>query len=267
MDSVTHKGRKSPGVLRDSLLSFCFLGMFAWRSRHGKPRWKQAVFSPLQSQGLRRFSVTPSGGTSLSLAIAIAIAKSLQSCPTLCDPIDGSPPGSPVPGILQARTLEWVAISFSNALKWKVKMKSLSRVQPSATPWTAAFQTPPSMGFSRQEYWSGVPLPSPSVLLLLTKTAVSMCTGQNGLPADRQAPSCDNTFLHLYFFFHSCLCTVSTRWHQTLTVAFGGKCVAGGRQVGLSTWEGMYLERSQVTWWWQKVSGHWLMVSQKLWVE
>ena len=90
-----------------------------------------------------------------------AFAKSLQSCPTLCDPIDGSPPGSPAPGILQGRTLEWVAISFSNAWKWKVKLKSLSRVQPSATPWTTAFQGPPSMGFSRQEYWSGVPLPSP----------------------------------------------------------------------------------------------------------
>jgi len=89
---------------------------------------------------------------------AAAAAKSLQSCPTLCDPIDGSPSGSPVPGILQARTLEWVAISFSNAWKWKVKMKSLSRVRHSATPWTAAYQAPPSMGFSRQEYWSGVPL-------------------------------------------------------------------------------------------------------------
>jgi len=87
--------------------------------------------------------------------------KSLQSCPTLCDPIDGSPPGSPVPRILQARTLEWVAISFSDAWKWKVKVKLLSHVQPSATLWTAAFQAPPSMGFSRQEYWSGVPLPSP----------------------------------------------------------------------------------------------------------
>ena len=87
-------------------------------------------------------------------------AKSLHSCPTLCDPIDGSPPGLPVPGILQARTLEWVAISFSNAWKWKVKVKSLSHVLPSATPWTAVFQAPPSMGFSRQEYWSGVPLPS-----------------------------------------------------------------------------------------------------------
>ena len=86
-----------------------------------------------------------------------AAAKSLQSCPTLCDPIDGSPPGSPVPGILQARTLEWVAISFSNAWKWKVKVKSLSHVRPSATPWTAAYQASPSMGFSRQQYWSGVP--------------------------------------------------------------------------------------------------------------
>ena len=91
----------------------------------------------------------------------LCYAKSLQSCPTLCDPIDGSPPGSPIPGIFQARTLEWVAISSSNAWKWKVKMKSLSRVQLLATPWTAAYQAPPSMGFSKQEYWSGVPLPSP----------------------------------------------------------------------------------------------------------
>ena len=92
---------------------------------------------------------------------AAAAAKSLQSCPTLYDPIDGSPPGSPVPGILQARILEWVAISFSTAWKWKVKVKSLSRVPLLATPWTAAYQAPPSMGFSRQEYWSRVPLPSP----------------------------------------------------------------------------------------------------------
>ena len=89
-----------------------------------------------------------------------AAAKLLQLCPTLCDPRDGSPPGSPVPGILQARTLEWVAISFSNAWQWKVKVKSLSRVQLLVTPWTAAYQAPPSMGFSRQEYWGGVPLPS-----------------------------------------------------------------------------------------------------------
>ena len=96
----------------------------------------------------------------LSPPPAAAAAKSLQSCPTPCDPIDGSPPGSPVLGILQARTLEWVAISFSNARKWKVKVKSLSRIWLLVTPWTAAYQVPPSMGFSRQEYWSGVPLPS-----------------------------------------------------------------------------------------------------------
>ena len=91
-------------------------------------------------------------------AAAAAAAKSLQSCLTLCDPIDSSLPGSPVPGILQARTLEWVAISFSNAGKWKVKVKSLSHFRLLATPWTAAYQAALSMGFSRQEDWSGVPL-------------------------------------------------------------------------------------------------------------
>ena len=112
---------------------------------------------------------SPLAGTSLfsmSLILfmshaAAAAAKSLQSCPTLCNHGDGSPPGSPIPGILQARTLDWVAISFSNAWKWKVKMKSLGHVRLLATPWTAAHRAPPSMGFSRQEYWSGVPLPSP----------------------------------------------------------------------------------------------------------
>ena len=95
---------------------------------------------------------------------AAAAAKSLQSCPTLCDPIDGSQPGFSVPGILQARILEWVAISFFNAWKLKVKVKSLSHVWLLATPWTAVYQAPPSMGFSRQEYWSGVPSPSPTIL-------------------------------------------------------------------------------------------------------
>ena len=94
----------------------------------------------------------------LSWYTAAAAAKSLQLCRTLCDPIDGSPPGSPFPGILQARTLGWVAISFSNAWKRKVKVKLLSRVRLFATPWTAAYQAPPSMGFSGQEYWCGVPL-------------------------------------------------------------------------------------------------------------
>ena len=101
---------------------------------------------------------------SITLLACAAAAKSLQSCLTLCGPIDGSPPCSTVPGILQARTLEWVAISFSNAWKWKVKVKSLSGVWPSATPWTAAYQAPPSLGFSRQEYWSELPFPSPKDL-------------------------------------------------------------------------------------------------------
>ena len=135
-------------------------------------------------------------------------AKSLQSCLTLCDHIDGSPPGSPIPGTLQARTLEWVAISFSNAWKWKVKVTSLSRVWPSVTPWTAAFQAPPSMGFSRQECWSGVPLPSPSqpdekfpryvsllvCILLICITYVRLV----------------NT--HTYFYTYTCLCWLVKRF-------------------------------------------------------
>ena len=107
---------------------------------------------------------------------AAAAAASLQSCPTLCDPMDCSPPGSPIPGILQARTLDWVAISFSNASKWEVKVKSLSRVRLLVTPWTAAHQAPPSMGFSRQEYWSGVPSPSPnnSVIIKLSSCQIEI---------------------------------------------------------------------------------------------
>ena len=89
-----------------------------------------------------------------------AAAKSHQLCLTPCDPLDGSPPGPPVPGILQARILEWVVISFSNAWKWNAKGKLLSRVRFFATAWTVAHQAPPSMGFSREGYWSGVPLPS-----------------------------------------------------------------------------------------------------------
>ena len=115
-------------------------------------------------------SVSSLNQLNLALPTAEAAAKSLQSCLTLCDPTDGSPWGFPIPGILQARTLEWVAISFSNAWKWKVKVKSLSRVWLLATLWTTAYQAPPSMGFSRQEYWSGVPLPSP---LDLPRTANS----------------------------------------------------------------------------------------------
>ena len=123
-------------------------------------QWKGALpFSPLPGQG--KYRKLSSFVFQHVTWFAAAAAKSHQSRPTLCDPIDGSPSGSPVPGILQARTLEWVAISFSNAWQWKVKVKSLSRVRLFTTPWTAAHQAPLSMGLSRQEYWSGVPLPSP----------------------------------------------------------------------------------------------------------
>ena len=125
----------------------------SWTSEH----YHQHI-NPGGSLRLQWFQTGPI--VSFLAQLLTAAAKSLQSCPTLCDPIDGSPPGSPVPRVLQARTLEWVAISFSNAWKRKVKVKSLSRVWLLATPWTAAHQAPPSMGFSRQEYWSGVPLPS-----------------------------------------------------------------------------------------------------------
>ena len=121
-------------------------------------------FLSLCLEDSRIFALVPrKGANSWSEAGAAAVAaESLQSCLTLCDPIDGSLPGSPVPGILQARTLEWVATSFSKEWKWKGKVKLLSRVRLFMTPWTTAHQAPPSMGFSRQEYWSGVPLPSPS---------------------------------------------------------------------------------------------------------
>ena len=105
-------------------------------------------------------------------------SKLLQLCPTLGNPIDSSPPGSPIPETLQARTLEWVAISFSNAWKWKVKVKSLSRVWLLATPGTAAYQAPPSMGFSRQEYWSGVPLPSPTQAFRAALFAATLSIGK-----------------------------------------------------------------------------------------
>ena len=100
---------------------------------------------------------------SLKINAAATAAKSLQSCPTLCDPIDGRPAGFPIPGILQARTLEWVAMAFSNAWKGKGKGKLLSCVRLFLTPWTAAYQAPPPMGSSRQEDWSGLPLPSPKI--------------------------------------------------------------------------------------------------------
>ena len=118
----------------------------------------------------------------------LAAAKSLQLCPTLCNPIDGSPPGPAVPGILQARTLEWAAISSSNAWKWKVKVKSLSCVRLLAIPWTAAYQAPRSMGFSRQEYWSRVPLPSPHTSLRRCKSKQQWDTAHWWLVSKNKQP-------------------------------------------------------------------------------
>ena len=131
------------------------------------PLQNSSVCGIFQARLLEWIAISSSRGSSwprdrTQVSHIAAAAKSLQSCPTLCDPIDGSPPGPTVPGILQARTLEWVAISSFNAWKWKVKVKSLSHVRLLATPWIAAHQAPPSVGFSRQEYWCGVPLPSPS---------------------------------------------------------------------------------------------------------
>ena len=154
-------------------------GLYYWRRKYQNlflSALSESVFCyhPGQWQNLKpptrilfKFNYFPVS-VNVTTFLTAAAAKSLQSCLTLCDPIDSSPLGSSVPGILQARTLEWVAISFSNAWQWKVKVKSLSRARLLATPWTAAHQAPPSMGFSRQEYWSGVPLPS-SVLIELPK--------------------------------------------------------------------------------------------------
>ena len=131
--------------------------LFVWHSTPCKNYFFQPYWGIINKHKLYIFKVQ----NVMFSYIYHAAAKSLQLCLTLYDPIDGSPPGSPVPGILQARTLEWVAISFSNAWKWKVKLKSLSHVWLLVTPWTAAHKAPPSMGFARQDYWSELPLPSP----------------------------------------------------------------------------------------------------------
>ena len=128
-----------------------------------------AVPRHVGSSWIRDQTGVPYTGRRILNHLTTAAAKSLQPCLTLCDPIDSSPPCSAVPGVLQARTLEWVAISFSNAWKWKVKVKSLGRVWLLVTPWPAAPQAPPSMEFSRQEYWSGVPLPSPRESITILK--------------------------------------------------------------------------------------------------
>ena len=179
--SCKHSRFKKHEFARLSLLAqYQYLGKFLGCSLHSHFLCLSVpsapyVFSVGASQGPGHGSATdwvvPLTPTTLTLPAAAA-AKSLQSCPALCDPRDGSPPGSPIPWILQARTLEWVAISFSNAWKWKVKVKSLSRVWLFETPWTAAYQAPPPMGFSKQEYWSWVPLPSPLTLPSVTISGV-----------------------------------------------------------------------------------------------
>ena len=129
-------------------------GFFRYIPRSGITRsYRSSIFTTIFKNWKKKMYV-------FKVLMCLAAAASPKSCPTLCDPTDGSPSGSPIPGILQARTLEWVAISFSNAGKWKVKVNSLSHVRLLTTPWTAAYQAPLSMGFSRQEYWSGVPSPS-----------------------------------------------------------------------------------------------------------
>ena len=145
-------GSSVPGILQARILEWVAIPFF--RGSFWPRDWTQVYCI---ADGF--FTTEPPGKPTCHYAAAAAV-KSLQSCLTLCDPIDGSPPGSPIPGVLQARTLEWVAISFSNAWKQKVKVKSFSHVRLLATPWTAAYQAPLSMGFSRQEYWSGVPSPS-----------------------------------------------------------------------------------------------------------
>ena len=150
---------------------------------------------------------------------AAAAAKSLQSCPTLWDPIDGSPPCSPIPGSLQARTLEWDAISFSNAWKWKAKVKLLSCVRLLATPWTAAYQAPPSMGFSRQEYWSGLPLPSPTSQLVTpfnkkSRFLTSFCNISSSTKLTRATFRFENSFHHSFPSMNSNICFSEASWKK-----------------------------------------------------
>jgi len=164
MDCV-QSGSYIHGIFQARILEYVAISFSRGPSR---PRdWTQV--STLQADSLQSEPPENPTTTTTTTTTATTTTKSLQLCLTLCDPTDSSPSGSTIPGILQARTLEWVAISSSNAWKWKVKVKSLSRVRLLATPWTAAYQAPPSMGFSRQEYWSGVPLPSPIYTLLYIK--------------------------------------------------------------------------------------------------
>ena len=139
---------------------------FQWQSNIKK--WKAACNS-CQSQ--KRMSPWSQWSHP---AAAAAAAKSRQSCPTLCDPIDSSPPGSR-PWDSPGKNTGVGCHFFSSAWKWKIKVKLLSCVRLLVTPWTAAHQAPPSMGFPRQEYWSGVPLPSPRAILALPNSTFSDC--------------------------------------------------------------------------------------------
>ena len=142
-------------------------------------------------QGIFLTQVSRIAGGFFTSWAAAAAAKSLQLCLTLCDPIDGSPPGPAILGILQARTLEWVAISFSSAWKWNVKVKLLSHARLFTIPWPAAYQAPPSMGFSRQEYWSGVPL--------FTHICVSFYTNMFNTVAEKYSLIFIDKYAYLYF--------------------------------------------------------------------
>ena len=153
----------STGISSPPLALFVVMLSKAHLTSHSRMSGSRWVITPLWLSGSWRSFLYSSSVYSCHrfLISSASVAESLQLCPTLCNLIDRSPQGSPVPGILQARTLEWVALPFSNAWKWKVKVKLLSRIRLLATLWIAAYQAPPPMGFSRQEYWSGVPLPSP----------------------------------------------------------------------------------------------------------
>ena len=176
-----------------------------------RSHWRLSLFfHPFDSRLALRLALFGIGHIAAATAAA---AASLQSCLTLCDPIDSSPPGSPVLGILHARTLEWVAISFSNAWKWRVKVKSLSHVWLLVTPWTTAYQAPASMGFSRQEYWSGVPLPS-----LIGHT--NKCNGSRSL----------NSPWMLMLALSCC-------WSLRLHMKEAGLCCAKSSQSCLTLWD------------------------------
>ena len=215
---------------------------------------------------------------------AAAAAKSLQSCPTLCDPIDGSPPGSPVPGILQARTLECVAISFSNAWKWKVKVKSFSHVWFSATPKTTAYQAPPSMGFSMQESWSGVPLTYPvnhetnQIKMFLISSSVqfssvakscpTLCDPMNrstpGLPvhpgvhSDSRPSSqwCHPAFLSYVIPFSSCPQSLPASVSIPMSKLFAW----GGQSIGVSASASFIPKKSQG---WSSEQTGWISLQSK----